>query len=64
MLFSGLHAAAAPRPAGPLNAARYAIGTGNRITSPRGDIGNYLMNLYAGNAGNVANAVSGNKPPQ
>jgi hypothetical protein len=64
MLFSGLHAAAAPRPAGPLNAARYAIGTGKPITTPRGDIGNYLMNLWAGNAGNAANAVSGNQPQQ
>lgn len=50
LLFGGLHSAAAPRPASALNAARYAIATSRPLTTPTGRVGDYLMNLWAGNA--------------
>jgi hypothetical protein len=44
-LFSGLPAIAAARPGAALNAARYAIGTGQPMTTPTGRVGDALLNL-------------------
>jgi hypothetical protein len=46
-VYGGGHALARARPGGPLNAARYAIGTGQPISTPTGDIGNLLLKLTA-----------------
>jgi hypothetical protein len=47
-LFSGLPALAAARPGRALNAARYAIGTGQPISTPTGQIGDALVNMFYG----------------
>jgi hypothetical protein len=50
LLFGGMHAAAAPRPASSLNAARYAIATGKPISDWRQPVGNALVDLMVGHA--------------
>jgi hypothetical protein len=47
-LFEGLPRVAAPRPGAALNAARYAIGTGQPMTTATGRVGDYLANLLYG----------------
>jgi hypothetical protein len=49
-LFSGLPAIAAARPGPALNAARYAIGTGQPMTTATGRLGDALLSLVLGRA--------------
>jgi hypothetical protein len=47
-MFGGLHAAAKPRIGPALNAARYAIGTGQPISTGSQRVGDFLLNGLLG----------------